>query len=87
MQTTDTVNNAFAHGALSIMDFGGYYNYIKNQFIQGENQLVIDLELMIWDKNNEKYDSSVPNDCADAFRYAVCTYYNNPDNLWETPRI
>ena len=40
---------------------------------------------MVWDKDNKKYDPSVPNDCADAFRYAVCTYYDNPDNLWETP--
>jgi hypothetical protein len=54
-------------------------------FIEGENQLVIDLELMTWDKNNEKYDPSVPNDCADAFRYAVNTFYANPENIWETP--
>ena len=87
MQTTDIVNNAFARGSICIMNYGGYYNYIKQQFIKGENQLVVDLELMVWDKNNEKYDPSVPNDCADAFRYAVATYYNNPENLWETPRL
>ena len=40
---------------------------------------------MTWDKNNEKYDPSVPNDCADAFRYAVNTFYANPENIWETP--
>lgn len=85
MQTTDIVNNAFARGVLCILNFKGYYNYYRNSFIEGENQLVIDLELMTWDKNNEKYDPSVPNDCADAFRYAVCTYFNNPENIWETP--
>jgi PBSX family phage terminase large subunit len=85
MQTTDIVNNAFARGVLCILNFGGYYNYTRNQFIEGKNQLVTDLELMTWDKNNEKYDSSVPNDCADAFRYAVCTYFANPANIWETP--
>jgi PBSX family phage terminase large subunit len=85
MQTTDIVNNAFARGVLCILNFNGYYNYHRKSFIEGKNQLVTDLELMTWDKNNEKYDSSVPNDCADAFRYAVCTYFANPANIWETP--
>lgn len=85
MQTTDIVNNAFARNALVILDFGGYQNYVRGQFEEGEDRLVTDLELMVWDKDNQKYDPSVPNDCADAFRYAVCAYYTNPDNLWETP--
>jgi PBSX family phage terminase large subunit len=85
LQTTDIVNNAFARGVLCILNFGGYYNYYRKEFITGENQLVIDLELMTWDERNEKYDPSVPNDCADAFRYAVCTFYANPENIWETP--
>lgn len=85
MQTTDIVNNAFARSAVCLLDFGGYYNYIRNEFVACEDQLVIDLELMTWDKDNKKYDPSVPNDCADAFRYAVCAYYGNPDNLWDTP--
>ena len=83
--TTDIVNNAFARNALLVLDFGGYYNYVRKQFITGENQLVKDLELMTWDEKNDKFDNSIPNDCADAFRYAVCAYYMNPDNLWETP--
>ena len=40
---------------------------------------------MVWDKDNKGYDDTVPNDCADAFRYAVNCYYMNPLNLWETP--
>ena len=83
--TTDVVNNAFSRMAVCILDFGGYYNYVRGGFTEGTNQLVIDLELMTWDKSNEKYDPDVPNDCADAFRYALCAYYNNPDNLWVTP--
>ena len=47
--------------------------------------LVIDLENMTWDKDNKTYDPSIPNDSADAFRYAVCSYFINPDNLWSTP--
>ena len=85
MQTTDIVNNAFSRGVVRILNFGGYYNYYRNQFVAGERQVVIDLELMTWDKNNEKYDAAVPNDCCDALRYAISTFYANPDNLWETP--
>lgn len=85
LQTTDVVNNAFSRNLVCILNFGGYFNYYRNQFVSGERQVVVDLELMTWDKNNEKYDSSVPNDCADALRYAICTFYANPENLWETP--
>lgn len=86
--TTDVVNNAFSRNALVVLDFGGYYNYYRREFVAGDMQLVIDLESMTWDESNPlKYDSKVPNDCADAFRYAVCTYYINPDNLWETPEM
>ena len=83
--TTDVVNNALGRNAVYIMNYGGYYNYIEDRWEKGDNQLCIDLESMIWDKNNSNYDSSVPNDVADAFRYAINTYYANPDNLWETP--
>lgn len=85
MLTTDVVNNAFSRNAVCILDFGGYFNYVRGEWAQGTSQLVIDLELMVWDKTNTKYDPEVPNDCADAFRYALCAYYNNPDNLWTTP--
>lgn len=85
LRTTDVVNNAFGRNAICILNFGGYYNYIKHRFEECDNQLVIDLENMVWDENGRQYDSSVPNDCADAFRYAVNAYYANPLNLWETP--
>lgn len=88
LQTTDVVNNALSRRAVCILDFGGYFNYVRNEFVPGDDQLVIDLENMVWDKkNNRKYDDAVPNDCADAFRYALNTYYNNPFNLWETPSM
>lgn len=86
-QTTDTVNNAFAKNMVYIVDFGGYYNYVRNQWIEGTSQLVVDLETMNWDKMNKKYDPKVPNDTADAFRYGLCTWFYNPENLWDTPKI
>lgn len=82
MMTTDVVNNVFSRDGVHILDFGGYKDYFRNEWVSCQDQLVTDLELMVWDKNNEKYDPSVPNDCADAFRYALCTYYNNRDNLY-----
>lgn len=83
--TTDVVNNALGRNAIYIFNFGGYYNYIKDRFETCDNQLCVDLESMVWDKYERNYDPQVPNDCADAFRYAVNTYYANPDNLWDTP--
>lgn len=87
LQTTDVVNNALGRNAICLLNFGGYFNYVRNQFVEGEDQLVTDLESMIWDKDGKTYDDEIPNDCADAFRYAVNTYYSNPFNLWETPQV
>lgn len=84
-QTTDIVNNALGRNAVIILDTGGYYNYVRRTFIKEVVPLVVDLENMTWDADNKKYDPSVPNDCADAFRYALCAYFINPDNLWSTP--
>ena len=83
--TTDVVNNALGRNAIYIMNYGGYYNYPKQLWEKGDNQLCVDLESMVWDKNNKNYNPSIPNDVCDAFRYACCVYYYNPANLWETP--
>jgi PBSX family phage terminase large subunit len=85
MRTTDVVNNALGRNAVILLDFGGYYNYIRNEFVECDDPLVDELEAMVWDKNGTGYDGTIPNDCADAFRYALCTFFNNPINLWETP--
>lgn len=87
LATTDTVNNALGRNAIYILDFGGWKNYVKDYvWVPGERQLVTDLEAMTWDERNPRtYDASIPNDSADAFRYAVSAYYTNPYNLWETP--
>lgn len=88
-QTTDVVNNALGRNAACILNHGGYMNYIKGEWVECSGSrvipLVTELESMMWEPGNEKYDPSIPNDCADAWRYAINTYYNNPDNLWETP--
>lgn len=86
LSTTDVVNNAFSLNKCYLADFGGYKDYATGRFVEALNPLVVDLENMIWDEKRElHYDDSVPNDVADAFRYAMNTYYNNPENLWDTP--
>lgn len=86
LSTTDVVNNALSRNAIIVLNLGGYYNYVRNEFVTGERQLVKDLENMVWDETRPNhYDDKIPNDTADAFRYAVCTYYANPENLWNTP--
>ena len=89
-RTTDVVNNAFSRGAVTIINFDGWYNWVKEQPKSGLPPLVMELETMIWNDDNsdvvrKTYDGKIPNDAADAFRYAVNTYYNNPLNLWDTP--
>ena len=88
MVTTDIVNNALGRNIIYILknNLGAYYNYVREKWVQGEHPLVTDLESVVWEDGNKHYDDSVPNDCADAFRYAVCTYYYNPENLWDTPK-
>ena len=89
-RTTDVVNNAFSREAITIIDSGGWYNWVQKREMAGIQPLVVELETMIWNDDNsdvvrKTYDGKIPNDAADAFRYAVNTYYNNPLNLWETP--
>lgn len=85
--TVDVVNNALSRDAIVVLDFGGYYNYVRGEFVAGTRQLVTDLESMVWDEHNKGFDDRVPNDAADAWRYAVATYYQNPFNLWDTPTM
>lgn len=87
MQTVDVTNNAFARDAIRILDFGGTYNYVRSRQEIGVNPLVKELETIVWKEGNEVFDPKIPNDVADAFRYAVNTYYNNPENLWATPNF
>lgn len=87
LQTTDTVNNAFSRNAIVVLNFGGYKNYFRGAFVPGERQLVTDLEAMTWKDDNRTFDGSIPNDTADAARYAICSYFYNPANLWDTPEV
>ena len=87
LRTTDVVNNALGRNAVCVLNFGGYYNYVRHGFVEGDDPLVTDLENMVWDEDGITYDDSVPNDCADAFRYALNAYYANPLNLWDTPEV
>ena len=89
-RTTDVVNNAFSRESITIINTNGWYNWVTKREMTGVQPLVVELETMIWNDDNsdvvrKTYDGKIPNDAADAFRYAVNTYYNNPLNLWETP--
>lgn len=80
IRNTATVNNVFARNACYIIDYGGYFDYAANHFVNTEIPLLVEqLEAVVW--KNSKLDPAVPNDYSDSFVYAACTYYENPENL------
>lgn len=81
-RTTRVINNVFYNNKCHILNYGGIYNYYRKRFEVRENPLVEELETVIWDKNGKTYDSKIPNDAADAFRYALNLYFGNPDTMW-----
>lgn len=80
IRNTSTANNVFAKNMVKIINYGGYFDYATNKWINKDIPLLSEqLESVVW-KNN-KLDPSIPNDVSDSFVYAVCTYYENPNNL------
>ena len=81
MRNNSCVNNCFARNLLYIQDFGGYFDYASNRFIETSFDVLAEqLENVTW-KNNG-YDPSVPNDISDALTYGASFYYENPENLY-----
>jgi len=81
MRNNSCVNNCFARNLIYVQDFGGYFDYASNRFIETDFDILAEqLENVTW-KNNG-YDPAVPNDVSDAFTYGASFYYENPENLY-----
>ena len=77
------VNNCFAKNMVKIVDYGGYFDWHKREWVDTNadtEPLVYQLESVTW--KNYKLDPAIPNDYTDALTYGVNAYFENPDNLY-----
>ena len=83
INNNSVVNNCFAKNMVKIVDFGGYFDYYANHWVDttaDTEPLVYQLESVTW--KDYKLDPSIPNDYTDALTYGINAYFENPDNLY-----
>jgi len=81
-EMVSVVQSSLSNDNIVVIDFGGYYNYHTNKFVQKEvNLLAEQLNLLIWNEQQTNYDPLVPNDVADAFTYGDYFWYSNQENI------
>ncbi len=73
--------SAIANDMVNITDFGGYYDYVQNRFVQCQNPVDYQLQNLIWNEKATGYDPLLPNDDCDALTYAVNAWYGRTENL------
>lgn len=74
--------SAIANNNLIIIDYGGYYDYQLNKWVQKENNLLAEqLNMLIWNERQDNYDPIVPNDVADAWTYGNYFWFSNQENI------
>lgn len=82
LEMVGVVQSAIANDSVIIIDYGGYYDYTKNKFIErSPNILVEQICTLIWNKQQTNYDPIVPNDVCDAFTYGTFFWYANIENM------
>lgn len=74
--------STIANNNMVIIDYGGYYSYVKNRFIKKNvNLLEEQLSMLIWNERQDNYDPVVPNDVCDAWTYGNFFWYSNQENI------
>lgn len=81
LQMVDRVQGAIAKNMVYVVDYGGYYDFVRNVFVRCQNPLAEQLENLIWNDKQTGYNPAVPNDDSDAFTYAVNMWFSNPENI------
>lgn len=77
-----TVQSAICSDNEYIIDYGGHYNYVKNEFQPRKvNYLAEQLSMLIWNEKQDGYDPIVPNDDCDAYTYSCRFWYQNIENI------
>lgn len=81
LQMVDTVQSAIGKNVVAVYDYGGYYNYSLNKWIQCDNILAYQYKSLIWNEKQTGYEPSVPNDATDADTYGIWFYYRQVENI------
>lgn len=81
LQMVDTMQSAIGKNIVSVYDYGGYFNYTQNRWVENENILAYQLQMLIWNEKETGYDPIVPNDVSDALTYAVYFWFKQPENI------
>ena len=81
-EMVSVVQSSLSNDNVVIIDYGGYYNYQINKWVQKEvNLLAEQLNMLIWNEQQTNYDPIVPNDVADSFTYGDFFWYTNQENI------
>ena len=81
-EMVSTVQSAILNQNLIIIDYGGYYNYTKRQWVKKNTNLLEEQwSMLIWNEKQDNYDPIVPNDVSDSATYAVVSWFKNPENI------
>lgn len=77
-----TVQSAILNNSVIIIDYGGYKNYTKNQWIKLKTNILVEqLTSLVWNEKQDGYDPIVPNDVSDGFTYGVIKWFKNQENI------
>jgi len=80
IQMVDTVQSAFGKNVCAIYDYGGYYDYTLNKWIN-DDPLMEEYQALIWNEKQTGYDPSIPNDATDADTYGIYYYFKQAENM------
>ena len=80
-QMVAVVQSAISNDMVNIIDYGGYYDYVRKVWVKAQNPLDYQLQNLIWNANGTGYDPALPNDDCDAFTYAVNAWYGRIENM------
>ena len=82
MEMVGIVQSAISNDNIVILDYGGYFSYVKNLWIKTDKNLLAEqIEMLMWNDKQNNYDPIVPNDVCDAFTYGTISWYGNQENI------
>lgn len=82
MEMVSVVQSSIANDNVFVIDYGGYFDYQLNKFVQKETNLLAEqISMLIWNEQQNNYDPIVPNDVCDAFTYGDFFWYSNQENI------